>query len=154
MDRMFCWRRALVALSMNPAKKTVSPALLKANRRLYELRQLVCPPGQADNKTADSQQAPPWDKVESEPTNEPLAAVPAHLGWGSARLTAVLRRRQGRLRKARETAGTSPEQIGREGSRSLKPRAVICPIFGALSSMRDRAGARGRSQKVRPAPAY
>jgi hypothetical protein len=57
-----------------------SPALLAANRRLRELRQ-----GRNSQETAGSDYSPPANATAALPT----AAMPPHLGWESAGVTAV-----------------------------------------------------------------
>lgn len=75
-----------------------SPALLRANQRLYALRQQA-----QSHKTASDQETtqrpfptlPPWH--EAEPPTAPLTTteavlrLPPHLGWGSAAVTAAIR---------------------------------------------------------------
>jgi hypothetical protein len=62
-----------------------SPALIEANRQLLEQRQRL--------QTA-SRPAEQGSGEEKRPVGLEPAFLPAHLGWGSARLTAILRRRQ------------------------------------------------------------
>ena len=82
------------------AKKTMakniqpSPELLAANQRLLALRQQqTCREPEVDS--LDSQAREPLTRSE-------LSELPAHLGWGSAAFTAVLRRHQAGL-PTRET---------------------------------------------------
>jgi len=112
-------------LVMDPATQVVSPALLEANRRLYELRQQRCSSGQTGPGTAEFHRSPPWepDKPEEpaeEDTAEPLAALPAHLGWGSTRLTAVLRQRQ-----ARQAQAAAESESGENGRFTAVPESKV-----------------------------
>ena len=130
---------------MDAAKKAVSPALEEANRRLYQLRQQVCPPERVSSRTAESQSGD-----EAERTAEPLAVIPNHLGWGSERLTAVLRQRI--QRQAKETPKSKAESDAFAGHKpvrgpNLDPEppdwVKLYPDIG-LGMLREGAAAPGR----------
>jgi hypothetical protein len=75
------------------AIQPVSADLAEANRRLYALRAKL----QADRlvvgpQTTVEQQGIATTRVAGEPSAEGLRLLPAHLGWGSPAVTAVLRR--------------------------------------------------------------
>jgi hypothetical protein len=78
------------------ASATPLPALLAANRRLYALRSQAAGhssaalPGMAENSAGEA----PKDEYGGQPFiyGAVRATLPAHLGWGSGVLTAVLRR--------------------------------------------------------------
>ena len=78
-----------------------SPQLVAANQRLHALRaqaqaarrDVMLPDAPVDSVTmAQPTGTPPWSAAQPANAKELLAALPAHLGWGSAGLTAVLRR--------------------------------------------------------------
>jgi hypothetical protein len=83
---------------MDGSTTTPSPQLLEANRRLYELRDQARMQRLAIGLPVDQGCATgddlPWDIAAPEQmtTAELIATLPSHLGWGSAALTAVLRR--------------------------------------------------------------
>ncbi len=88
----------MLCVLMNASPSSPSPALLRANQRLYALRQQA-----QSHKTASDQETakrpfltvPPWQ--EAEPTDAPLTTaeavlkLPAHLGWDSTAVTAAIR---------------------------------------------------------------
>ena len=129
--------------SMDAAKKAVSSALEEANRRLYELRQQACGPG----RPVVSQ------PVRDDSAAEPVAAIPEHLGWGSERLTAVLRQRQHRQSKIGDSRtkgeepprGSSAENKGGNPDSVLEPPdwVKLYPDIG-LGILREGAAAPGR----------
>src|SRR5690606_32239061 len=78
-----------------------SPQLLEANKRLHALREQVQTQRQATECSMPKSHAIrcnlPWGNHVSSESGLgalELAVLPAHLGWGSEALTAVLRRRQ------------------------------------------------------------
>ncbi len=75
-----------------------TPQLLEANRRLYELREQAQLQRQAaeDSVSLQGDTLLPWKGAavpEKEPASvaEAIEAIPAHLGWGSEAVTAVIR---------------------------------------------------------------
>lgn len=90
---------------MDPSTIVPSPQLVAANQRLHALRAQAQAARQAADlsdastdvgKSGQVAETPPWATATPRPasTTEVLAALPPHLGWGSAALTAVLRRRE------------------------------------------------------------
>ena len=90
---------------MDPSTIVPSPQLMAANQRLHALRAQAqaarqaadLPDASADvGKSGQLAETLPWVTAAPQPASpaEVLAALPAHLGWGSAALTAVLRRRE------------------------------------------------------------
>jgi len=105
---------------MDEQAASVSPELLAANRRLYELRAQAQAARQAAGQppvepawSADA--AAPWENAPAQPDDvrtlaEKISALPEHLGWGSAALTTVIRRQQ-RLRRQQTTDDTGAEDL-------------------------------------------
>jgi hypothetical protein len=90
---------------MDPSTIVSSPQLVAANQWLHALRAQAQAARQAADlpdaspdagKSGQVAETLPWVTAVHQPasTTEVLAAIPAHLGWGSAALTAVLRRRE------------------------------------------------------------
>ena len=114
---------------MDGSNTTPSPQLVEANRRLYELRTQAQARRQATGLPADQARQVesdlPWNVAVPETTKpaitaEKIAALPAHLGWGSEALTAVLRRRQQEFE-----CGDDDEDLSRaEPRETLKLRSL------------------------------
>jgi len=89
---------------MDEQAEPVSPELLAANRRLYELRAQVQAARLADYQPAAELARPvgvaaAWENAPAQPDDarklvEKISSLPEHLGWGSAALTAVFRRQK------------------------------------------------------------
>lgn len=94
---------------MDEQAGSVSPELLAANRRLYELRAQAQAGRQAAGLSVTSQEPPAEPPLSRQEMPEPqdvartlaekIAALPEPLGWGSAALTAVIRRQRDRRRE-------------------------------------------------------
>ena len=125
-----------------------SPALVEANRRLLEQRQQVA----AAHRPAEL--SPPAEKAAAaaeRPADITLAILPAHLGWGSTGLTAVLRRQQKQPAEqpADETQSrpAPPSHPPAPSSAPVPPsspdRVRLYPDIG-LAMLREGAAAPGR----------
>lgn len=91
---------------MDGSKATPSPQLIEANRRLHALRaeaQRGYPAADRENPAGAGCRLA-TDSPTQGAGRVAQVALPAHLGWGSAALTAVLRRQAGSEKLAAETA--------------------------------------------------
>ncbi len=100
-----------------PASHGLSPELLAANARLAALREQHQAQKQTDLLSVAEKAAPPNDPVVS----GVVADLPAHLGWGSAALTAVLRRQR------RETSSVDAPAADSQSCMDRLHRTAILP---------------------------
>jgi hypothetical protein len=110
-----------------------SPALLAANRRLRELRR-----GRNNQGTTGS--------GDYSPSANPAAALPPHLGWESAGVTAVLRRGESRPQTTDDGQQTIPQSTVRRPSSIVhRPSSFVklYPDIG-LAMLRRELTAPGR----------
>ncbi|MFO7684368.1 MAG: hypothetical protein R6X34_30425 [Chloroflexota bacterium] len=98
----------MLPVSKMSSQSVSSAALLDANKRLLQLRasqQADCPASKRDLLLSHADERP-WDRAGGQADScqhevsrslfEPAALLPSHLGWGSAPLSAALRRAQAR----------------------------------------------------------
>lgn len=127
---------------MDPSTILPSPQLVAANQQLHALRAQAQAARQAADlpdastytgKSGQVAETLPWVTAAPQPasTTEVLAALPPHLGWGSAALTAVLRRRE------QHAAGSKQET----------PSLAVCDMVGEQTAVVERK-ARGESAEM------
>ncbi len=106
-----------------------SPALVEANRRLYELRVQLQAQDPADKPsvgdTALDTTTLPWNATSPATLAEQVASLPDHLGWGGAAATAVIRStHQPQTKTATIPDLTQPPQPPNNSSKTtLSPQA-------------------------------